>query len=134
MPTTAFDDLLRTARQQPEPQHFYLIFAAAELPQDASPEQRARFAEGNGGALTPVMAVDKSPQELTDFGALVAESAQTGQHWDMVFVTTQPKSSDLPPDPQQVEQTLTGLIERIRTGQIDSFLTFDREGGIVRLY
>lgn len=133
MPTTAFVDLLLAARRQSEPQHLYLIFTAAELPQDASAEQRSRFAERQGGALTPVMAVDKSPEDLVDFGALVDESAQTGQHWDMVFVTTQSVVSKLPPDPQRVEQTLTGLIERIRAGQIDCFATFDRQGRLVHL-
>ena len=63
----------------------------------------------------------------------MAESAHTGQHWDMVFITTQPKPHDLPPDPQRVEQTLAGLIERIRTGQIDCFATIDRQGRLVHL-
>ena len=57
MSTSDFTDLLQAARNQPEVQHLYLIFAAAELQQDASPEQRARFAEGQGGVLTPVLAV-----------------------------------------------------------------------------
>lgn len=51
----------------------------------------------------------------------------------MVFITTQPKPHDLLPDPQRVEQTLAGLIERIRTGQIDCFATIDRQGRLVHL-
>ena len=35
------------------------VFAGAELPDDATPEQRQRFAEGAGGALVPLMCVDK---------------------------------------------------------------------------
>ena len=38
------------------------------------------------------------------------------------------------PDSGQTEQAFVRLIEMIHLGQIDSFLTFDREGGIVRLY
>lgn len=133
MQIAQFSDLLQAARQQDTPQRLFFVFASAELPEDASPAQRARYAAGGGGALTPVMAVDKSPDDLSSFEALVEESRHTGTHWDMVFVTTQAMPDDLPPDAAQVEQTLTELIERIRLGQIDSFLTFNRQGSLVQL-
>ena len=44
----SFDDLMRAARQQPEPQRLLFVFAGAELPDDSSPEQRRRFAAGAG--------------------------------------------------------------------------------------
>ena len=52
---SSFDDLLRAARSQPEPQRLLFVFAGAELPEDCTPEQRARFEAGQGGALTPMM-------------------------------------------------------------------------------
>ena len=133
MQISSFADLLQAARQQDTPQRLFFVFAAAELPEDASPAQRARYAAGGGGALTPVMAVDKSPAELSSFDALVEESRHTGTHWDMVFVTTQAMPDGPLPDATQVEQTLTELIERIRLGQIDSFLTFNRQGSLVQV-
>ena len=133
MQISSFADLLQAARQQDTPQRLFFVFAAAELPEDASPAQRARYAAGGGGALTPVMAVDKSPDDLPSFDALVEESRHTGTHWDMVFVTTQAMPDGPLPDATQVEQTLTELIERIRLGQIDSFLTFNRQGSLVQL-
>ena len=39
-------------------------YYAVELPDDATPAQRARFEAGQGGALVPLMCVDKTPQEL----------------------------------------------------------------------
>ncbi len=133
MQISQFADLLQAATQQDNPQHLFFVFAAAELPEDASPAQRARYAAGGGGALTPVMAVDKSPADLPSFDALVEESKHTGTHWDMVFVTTQSIPDGVLPDTTQVEQTLTQLIEHIRLGQIESFLTFDRQGHLVQL-
>lgn len=50
MDISSFDDLLHAARAQPEPQRLLFVFAAAELPDDATPAQRARFAAGQGGA------------------------------------------------------------------------------------
>jgi len=71
-----FNDLLRAARQQPEPQRLLFVFAQAVLPDDSTPEQRAGFEAGQGGALTPLMSVDKTPEELGTFAALVEESRQ----------------------------------------------------------
>ena len=76
MDISSFDDLLQAARMQPEPQRLLFVFAAVELPDDATPAQRARFEAGQGGALVPLMCVDKTPQELASFDVLVAEARQ----------------------------------------------------------
>ena len=68
-----FDDLLNAARNQPVPQRLLFVFSAVELPDDATDSQRLEFDCGEGGALVPLMCVDKAPAELADFGALVAE-------------------------------------------------------------
>jgi len=64
---SSFADLLREARQQPEPQRLLFVFAGAALPDDSTPEQRRRYAAGAGGALVPLMCVDKAPDELRSF-------------------------------------------------------------------
>ena len=60
MTISSFDDLLLQARQQAEPQRLLFVFSGAELPDDATAQQRARFEAGAGGALTPLMCVDKT--------------------------------------------------------------------------
>ena len=85
MDISNFDDLLMAARAQPEPQRLLFVFAGAELPDDATPEQRAHFEQGEGGALVPVMCVDKAIGDLTSFPALVDESREMGQSWQIVF-------------------------------------------------
>jgi len=57
MNISSFDDLLRAAREQPEPQRLLFVFANAVLPEDSTPEQRARFEAGESGALAPLMSV-----------------------------------------------------------------------------
>ena len=74
MNISSFDDLLRAAREEAEPQRLLFVFANAMLPDDSTPEQRLRFETGQGGALAPLMSVDKIPGELTSFAALVEES------------------------------------------------------------
>ena len=86
MTLTSFDDLLRLAREQPEPQRLLFVFAAAGIPEDATPAQRARFEAGEGGTLTPLVCLDRPPDELESFESLVAESRQFGTDWTIVFV------------------------------------------------
>ncbi len=54
MDISSFDDLLHAARLQPEPQRLLFVFVGVELPDDATPAQRARFEQGQGGALVPL--------------------------------------------------------------------------------
>ena len=86
MNIASFDDLVRAARAQPEPQRLLFVFAKAELPADSTPQQRADFLAGQGGTLMPLMSVDKTPEELGTFAALVEESHPFGRDWAVVFV------------------------------------------------
>lgn len=104
------------------------VFARAELPDDATAEQRQSFAAGQGGALVPMLCVDKSPGELTDFAALVAESEGTGQTWDVVFVGSLSGQAGIPPTPDQAEQPLQLMVQAIHTGKVASLLVLDRQG------
>ena len=71
-----FDDLLRAAREHCERQRRLFVFAGTELPDGATPEQRERFAQGEGGVLVPMMCLDRLPEELESFDGLLRESRQ----------------------------------------------------------
>jgi len=128
MNISSFDDLLRAAREQPEPQRLLFVFAQAVLPDDCTPEQRARFEAGEGGALAPLMAVDKAPDDLDTFAALVEESRQFGSDWAVVFITSLPGRAGRPPTSKDADQPLQRMIESIKAGSIGSFIPFDRQG------
>ncbi len=123
-----FDDLLRAARQQPEPQRLLFVFANAVLPDDSTPEQRARFESGQGGALTPLMSVDKTPEELGTFAELVAESRRFAPDWAIVFVAGLPGRDGRAPTSKEADPSLQRMIESIKTGSFASFIPFDRQG------
>jgi len=86
MNISSYEDLLKAARQQPEPQRLLFVFTQPELPEGYTKVQTDRFHAGKGGVLTPKMVTDKALDELGDFSDLVAESLQTGQDWKIVFV------------------------------------------------
>ena len=133
MNISSFDDLLRAAREQPEPQRLLFVFAQAILPDDSTPEQRARFEAGEGGALAPLMAVDKTPDDLDTFAALVEESRQFGSDWAVVFIASLPGRAGRPPTSQEADQPLQRMIESIKAGSIGSYLPFDLRGEPVLL-
>jgi hypothetical protein len=128
MAIASFDDLLRAARAQPEPQRLLFVFAKAELPDDSTPQQRADFLEGQGGTLVPLMSVDKPPEELDTFAALVEESRAFGQDWAIVFVAGLSGSAGTAPTSMEAERSLQRMIEAIKTGAFGSFMPFDRQG------
>ena len=136
MEIASFDDLLHAARMQPEPQRLLFVFAAAELPDDATPAQRARFEAGQGGALVPLMCVDKTPQELASVSALVEEAQQftaPGHDWAMVFAAALPGTLNQAPTSADAEAPLQRMVDAIKGGAHGAYIPFNRQGQPVRL-
>ena len=128
-----FADLLQAARAQTLQQRLLFVFAHAELPDEASAEQRAGFAAGLGGALVPAMCVDKSPQELLSFDALVQEAAQFGPAWRFVFAAALSGTAQQAPAPEAVDSALQAMVESIQRGEPGRYLAFDTSGCAVLL-
>lgn len=133
MNITTFDELLHAAQQQPDAQRLLMVFAGAELPDNATPEQRAAHEAGHGGELAPLMCVDKTPDELKSFAALVQEASQMGQEWAVVFVAALSGHGPQAPSSADAQDHLQRMVEAIKFGQIASFIPFDRQGDAVQL-
>lgn len=128
MEITGFDDLLQAARAQPEPQRLLFVFAGATLPEDCTPGQRADFEAGQGGALEPLMSVDKAPDELESFDALVAESHAYAPDWAVVFVAGLAGKNGCAPTSDEADRALTQMIDAVKGGRFGAFLPLDRQG------
>lgn len=123
-----FEQLLEAARSQPEQQRLLFVFAKAELPDDATPSQRERFQAGRGAALTPLMCVDKTPEELSGFKALVAESKHAGPPWQVVFAASLAGRDARPPTSAEVESALQTMVDAIQLGSVGRFAAYDSNG------
>ncbi len=128
-----YADLIAAARAQPEPQRLLFVFARAELPEGATEEQKALFERGEGGALAPVLCVDKSTEEAENFQTLVDESAHTGMSWDVAFVSAMSGRAGVAPNSDETEQPLRMMTEQIQAGIVGQFLAIDRQGNLVQL-
>jgi hypothetical protein len=125
---THFQQLLQAALAQPEPQRLLFVFAAAELPDDASPEQRRRFAAGEGGALVPLACVDKDPTDLTSWEALVAESRLASPPWQVVFIAGLAGQAGRVPSTQAIDSALQAMVQNVRQGHFAGYLALDPDG------
>ena len=100
------------------------MFTGAELPDGATAAQRAAFEAGEGGALAPLMCVDKAPAELASFAALAEEARRAGPAWAVLFTAALPG----PASPADIEAALQRMVDSIRAGDIEAFLPFNRLG------
>lgn len=132
MALTSFQDLLEASRRQPEPQRLLFVFARVELPEAATDAQRERAARGEGGNLSPSLCVDKAPEEVASFAALVEESATTGLPWDIVCVASLSGRAGVAPGTDEAAQPLRFMVNAINNGRVAEFAAFDREGNVLQ--
>lgn len=129
----SYQDLIQASQRQSEPQRLLFVLAKAELPEDATADQKSRFEARQGGYLEPVLCVDKLPEDVAEFDTLVTESEHTGVEWDLVFVAAMSGMAGQPPQPEQAEQPLKMMVEQIKAGMVANFATFDKQGEPVQL-
>ena len=132
MNISSYEDLLKAAKQQPEPQRLLFVFTQPELPEGYTQVQIDRFHAGKGGVLTPKMCTDKALDELGDFSDLVTESRQTGQDWKIVFVACLAGRAGVMPSTEEAQEPLKKMVDAINNGAISHYLAYDQDGNQVQ--
>jgi len=126
---TSYESLLSAANQQPEPQRLLFVFLRASLPDDHGDEDASRFHSGQGGALQPIMCVDKTLGELSTFSALVAEAERIEKDWQIVLVAGLAGKNGAVPSSDDAEEPLKMMLHAVENGgDLSKYMAFDREG------
>ena len=126
---TSYESLLSAAKQQPEPQRLLFVFLRASLPDDHGDEDASRFHSGQGGALQPIMCVDKTLGELSTFSALVAEAERIEKDWQIVLVAGLAGKNGAVPSSDDAEEPLKMMLHAVENGgDLSKYMAFDREG------
>ena len=132
MNITTFNDLLQAANNQPDPQRLLFVFTRIDAPpHDALPQQHAAYAAGQGGTLTPLACLDKTPDEAGSFQKLNAEALQVVPDWSIVFVAAMGGRGSRPPTSEDAEAPLNKMVEMIKTGRIEGLAPFDTNGDVL---
>lgn len=130
---TNYESLLSVANQQPEPQRLLFVFLRASLPDDHGEADASNFHSGQGGALQPIMCVDKTLNELSTFSALVAESERVEKDWQIVLVAGLAGKNGVAPSSDEAEEPLKMMLHTVENGgDLSRYMAFDREGAPVQ--
>ena len=129
--SSPFQQLIAAAATQSTPQLLLFVFAGAELPEDATPQQRTAFESGHGGELTPLMCTEKKLAELSSFDALAAESRRAGPPWQVMFAAGLGGRGSELPSAAEVESALTTMVERVRSGAVGGLMALSNQGEVL---
>jgi hypothetical protein len=122
-----FSELLKAANEQDQPQRLLLLFTKAE---NTSKKEK----ETQQGTLSPVMCVDKLPEDITSFAELSKEADNVSKDWDFIFAVGLSGHNGLAPTEEEAEPFLNKMTNDITSGQnIAQYAIFDRTENPVML-
>ncbi len=117
-----FEGLLQMAQQQDEPQRMLLLFAKAEDVKQKKKKKESR------GTITPVMCVDKLPEELSCFEKLVNEADSVSKDWDFMLIASLSGENQITPSSEDAEPFLNRMTNDVASGNdLSRYVIFDRK-------
>lgn len=123
-----FKDLLKMTAEQEQPQRLLFLFANA----DAQNPKKSK--KHQHGTITPVMCVDKLPEELSNFTALVKEADSIEKNWNFVFIASLSGQNGIAPSTDDAEPYLNKMTHDIESGhEIARYVIFDRQENAIEL-
>ncbi|GGK62566.1 ribonucleotide reductase subunit alpha [Amphritea balenae] len=119
-----FSDLLEMAATQDEPQRLLMLFAKAEGGSSNPKKQRKQ----QHGTIEPVMCVDKLPEEIESFKALVAEADNISKEWNFIIVAGLAGENGQAPTTEDADPYLNQMANGLTMGEdLSRYLIFDRD-------
>lgn len=123
-----FKDLLKMTAEQEQPQRLLFLFANADV-QNAKKSKKHQH-----GTITPVMCVDKLPEELSTFATLIKEADSIEKNWDFVFIASLNGQDGTAPTTEDAEPYLNKMTHDIESGhEIGRYVIFDREENAIEI-
>ena len=116
---STFTELLTAAIEQDEPQRLLFLFAKTET-EDSENVQ--------SGTLSPMMCVDKLPEDIESFEVLTAEADGISTDWDFLITVGLAGKNGMPPTEEEAEPFLNKMANDLSLGQsMSEYLVFDRD-------
>jgi len=122
-----FQSLINAAKQQAQPQRLLFLFAKAESEEKATSKQQR-------GTLSPLMCVDKLPEELSSFSAFKDEADDISPDWDFMLAVGLSGQNGQAPSSDDAEPFLNQMVSNLTAGQdLSQYVIFDREDNPVMI-
>lgn len=121
-----FSDLMEATQKQAEPQRLLFLFAKAEREEHAD--------RGQKGTISPVMVVDKLPEEIAGFDKLVTEADMLTKDWNFIFIGALSGENGASPSTAEAQPHLEEMAKSLETGQgLSRYMLLDRENKVISL-
>lgn len=115
-----FQGLISAAKQQPQPQRLLFLFAKAETDDEGNTHQQR-------GTLSPLMCVDKLPDELSSFADFSDEADSISPDWDFMLAAGLSGHNGKAPSSEDAEPFLNQMVSNLTSGQdLSRYIIFDR--------
>lgn len=116
-------DLISAAQEQAEPQRLLFLFAKAE-----ARKKKKKSKQHQSGTITPVMCVDKLPEEIASFTSLREEADSISPDWDFMLVAGLSGANGTAPSSEDSEPHLNKMANDLMSGQdLSQYMIFDRK-------
>jgi len=114
-----FNHLLTKTKEQPEPQRLLMLFANAQVEKSTN--------ENMNGSITPVMCVDKLPEELNSFSDLIEEADGISKDWNFIFFASLAGDKGQAPTTEEADPYLNKMTNDVASGaDLSRYVVFDR--------
>ncbi len=122
---STFSDLLDMTAELGQPHRLLLLFAQAD---SVSNKKRKKKNKEQRGLITPVMCVDKLPDEIASFSALVAEADDINKDWNFILIAGLGGENGKPPTSEEADPYLNQMVNGLASGEdLSRYTIFDRE-------
>lgn len=119
---SSFEQLIDVASQQEDAQRMLMLFAKAEAEGNDKPKDEQR------GSISPVMCVDKLPEDIASFDALTAEADNISKDWNFILIAGLNGKGPVPPSSEEADAHLNKMVNDVTNGQdLSRYVIFDRE-------
>jgi hypothetical protein len=117
---STFAELLKEAAQQDQPQRMLFLFIKSEAKKNKNKHKT--------GTLTPLMCVDKLPEDIKDFASFSKEADSISKDWDMMMIAGLNGENGKPPSEDDAEPYLNQMANNVSDGNdISNYVIFDRD-------
>ena len=123
-----FKKMVQAAEAQDQPQRLLIMLAKSEI--EVNDKEK-----GMSGTITPVICVDKTPDEITTFEGFVSEADRVNSDWDMMFIAGLAGENNQMPTPEDADPVLNKMVNDLMSGQdLSKYLVLDRNDEPVDIF